>query len=177
MTYFSPGAVKFTERIHLHHFFFFYSFFLQSSQWKIWHTAYFCVEGREEDIILSLLLLLLLCFTAIEFCPQTSFQNMEHFRTVSILNCHSHFHITCGRSSTNWESIEKLLYTQLYAEICGTERPHSQTRNWCSCPAFIGLFFKKQTNKQTHKKTTGVLYMAPLSVYNVSNMRLNQSWT
>jgi len=40
-------------------------------------------------------------FAAIEFFPQTNFQNMEHFRTVSILNCHSHFHITCGRSSMN----------------------------------------------------------------------------
>ena len=34
VTCFSPGAVKFIERIHLHHFFFISSF-LQSSCWKI----------------------------------------------------------------------------------------------------------------------------------------------
>ena len=139
-------------------------------------VLFFRVLGGKFDILyiflwgggrtISFSLFYFYFFAAIEFFPQTNFLNMEYFRTVSILNCHSHFHITCGRSSMNWESIEKLLYTQLYAEICGRERPHSQTRNWCSCPAFLGLFFFFSNTD-----------MAPLSVYNVSNMRLNQSWT
>ena len=164
VTCFSPGAVKFIQRIHLHHFFF-YQFF--SSEFLVENLTYcifFCGGGGRT---ISFSLFYFYFFAAIEFFPQTNFLNMEYFRTVSILNCHSHFHITCGRSSMNWESIEKLLYTQLYAEICGTERPHSQTRNWCSCPAFLGLFFFFFSNTD----------MAPLSVYNVSNMRLNQSWT
>ena len=57
VTCFSPGAVKFIQRIHLHNFFFLSVLFFRVLGGKFDILYIFLWGGREEDIILSLLFL------------------------------------------------------------------------------------------------------------------------
>lgn len=145
-------VVKPIERIRLH-------FLLQllSSKFKV------------ENLTYWFLLLLLLFFQQMNTFLRPKFRrNKEHLRRATNLNCHSLFHVTCGRSSINWTSIEKFYTPSFMLDAVEDKGPPHQTTEWCFCPAFIGL-------SSLPLQRCAIKYKAPLSTHNVSHMGLNQS--